>query len=86
METPYWAIIWRATLLVVAMVGVALVPLFSTTTTILGGAFALLVFLDAPPFLGNRCRVVNLPTIQTFDIASRAITYPLLGIAAVLLR
>lgn len=83
-ESLYWGIIWIATILVVAMVVVALGRLFSTTTTLLGGTLAVLAILHAPLFLGMRFGLVNLSTMQTFDVVSRAIMYPLLGLVAIL--
>ena len=82
--TSYWITIWVATVLVVAMVIIALGRLQSSNTTLFGGTLAVLAILHAPLFLGMRFGLVDLPTMQTFDVVSRAILYPLLGIFGLL--
>lgn len=80
----YSALIWVANVLVFGTVAIALIRLYSSTTTILGGTLAILAILHAPLFLGMSMGLVDLPTMQTFDAVSRAIVYPLLGLLGLL--
>lgn len=79
----YSALIWVANVLVFGMVAIALLRLYSSDTTILGGTLAILAILHAPLFLGMSLGLVDLPTMQTFDVISRSTMYPLLGILGV---